>query len=239
MLISMNSVIDKIYDTGYVEDSEGNSVKAFPTSIDYGVGRALYEIVQRTKARNTLEIGMAYGLSALFICQAHHDNGEGRHTAVDPGERSYWKSIGLLNIQRASLEKNFRFYELPAHEILPQLLSQKEYFDLIFIDGAHLFDYTLVDFFYADKLLSSNGYVILHDLWMPSVRKVLAFVLRNKNYELLPEFWQKKYSSWKNLLFLYPMLLFLKFKLTKYFPNYCVLKKVSCDNRKWTHYKPF
>ena len=59
-------------------------------------------------------------------------------------------------------------------------------FDSILIDGSHLFDYVLVDFFYADKLLKNGGYVMFDDTWMPSIKKVLTFVMLNRRYTLMP-----------------------------------------------------
>ena len=73
---------------------------------------------------------------------------------------------------------------MAADEALPQLCSQKEEFEFAFIDGSHLFDFTFVDFFFIDKLLAVGGHVAFDDLWMPAVRKVVSFVLKNKPYQL-------------------------------------------------------
>lgn len=246
----MNPLIEEIYRTKRVQDSEGNYINPFPSSIEYETGEFLYNFVRKIKAAHTLEIGMACGLSALFICQAHHDNGGGCHTAIDPMESTLFKSAGLSNIKRAGLEKNFRFYEAKAHQILPRLLIDNERFDLIFIDGGHLFDYTLVSFFYADQLLKAGGYLIFHDTWMPSVRKVLRFILQNRRYCL------DSISLWKpahrrrerRIAFLskitripiekyYLLLLSLPFMCN--LPNYCALKKMGDDERKYNHYRPF
>jgi predicted O-methyltransferase YrrM len=137
------------------------------------------------KPEKTIEIGMGYGVSTLCICQAHHDNGSGSHTAIDPYEDTSFKSIGLLNLERAGLQQAFRFYQARSDEVLPQLCAQKERFDLAFIDGNHLFDAVLVDFFFTDKLLNVGGYVAFDDLWMPSVRKAASFVMRNRTYILM------------------------------------------------------
>ncbi len=75
----MNSLIERIYSTELVEDAEGNSISPFPTSISQEMGLALYKLIKENNLNNTLETGMAYGLSSLFICQAHRDKGSGRH----------------------------------------------------------------------------------------------------------------------------------------------------------------
>lgn len=262
----MNSLIEHIYETKSVEDPEGNSLNPFPTAIRYDQGMTIYELIRRMKLENTLEIGMAYGLATLFICQAHHDNGVGRHIAIDPMESSLFKSIGLSNIRKAGLDHVFDLFEAPSYEILPQLLSNGEQFDFAFIDGMHLFDYTLVDFFYIDRLLKPGGYIMVDDVWMPAIRKVLAFILRNKIYRLAPEFFWKLPPLWKRSLKFtknvvqdpferYQARRFIKniirdpfdlysvgfagFLLARGRLNYWVIQKVSDDERNWDHYKTF
>lgn len=184
----MNTLIEQIYSTGHVLDADGKARNVFPSGIPLGEGKALYTMVREIGARRTLEIGFAYGLSTLFLCEALKDNGGGQHTAIDPYQMEHWSGIGLLNIQRAGLDRYLRFMDLRAHEGLPKLLSAAEKFDLVFIDGGHLFDYTLLDFFYADLLIPVGGYIFFDDLWMPSQQKLINFILRNRNYQLVPKY---------------------------------------------------
>ena len=186
----MNGLIKKIYDSKSVEDSAGNSRDAFPSGIFYEDGTALYRIIREGKARNTLEIGFGYGLSTLFMLQAHADNGGGHHTAIDPWQEKWFDNIGLLNVNRAGLEKRFSFVRKPSYTALPESIERGERFDAIFIDGSHRFDATIVDFFLSDKLLNTQGHMILHDPWLPSVRRVLTFITRNfpDSYELANNF---------------------------------------------------
>jgi predicted O-methyltransferase YrrM len=153
---SPNELITEIYSTGYVRDIDGKQTNSLlKSAIPFDQGMALYNWIRHTEARHTLEVGMAYGLSTLFICQAHLDNGKhGHHVAIDPKQSTDFRSIGLLNIQRAKLMDILEFFEAPSYSILPQLLQREERFDLVFIDGMHTFDYTLVDFFYSDLLLA-------------------------------------------------------------------------------------
>lgn len=108
----MNSILERIYETSRVEDAEGNLIDPFPVAIPCETGTILYDLIQEYQCKNTLEIGLAYGLSTLFICQAHRDKTEGNHIAIDPKQTQLWKSIGLLNIKRAGLEEYFRFLNL-------------------------------------------------------------------------------------------------------------------------------
>jgi len=229
----MNSLIERIYSTGLVEDAEGNSISLFPASIDREMGLALYKLIKENNLNNTLEIGMAYGLSSLFICQAHRDKGEGCHISVDPFQKTTWKSIGLLNIQRSNLDEILTFHEAPSHEVLPQILQRESRFDFIFIDGSHLFDYVLVDFFYADKLLKNGGYVMFDDAWMPSIRRVLSFILLNRGYEVALGWGRgrvKRLSKVKKIIRGTPF---------KFRGRYCILRKISDDDREWEYHEDF
>lgn len=76
--IYMNSLVECIYKARCGENwgkKPLNSLRLLRTSILYEEGMAIYNFIREMKPANTLEIGMACGLSTLFICQAHRDNG--------------------------------------------------------------------------------------------------------------------------------------------------------------------
>ena len=238
----MNSLLEKIYETGQVEDAQGQVINPFPTTTPKEIGRLLNDLIQTHNLQKTLEIGMAYGLSTLSICQAHHNKGSGSHTAIDPYQSKDWKSIGLLNIERAGLQDKLRFFEASADEVLPQLVTQQEKFDFAFIDGLHLFDYTVVEFFYIDKLLSVGGYIAFDDVWMPSVRKVISFVLKNRAYKLIaidtkPSFTKRiaRISS----RFLQNPLELSDARLKLIPENVLLLQKTGEDDRAWDFHRHF
>ncbi|HET9062891.1 MAG TPA: class I SAM-dependent methyltransferase [Candidatus Binatia bacterium] len=181
----MNAVIERIRASGYVEDAEGKTYPAKASAVSFEAGALLYDFIRAAKPARTLEIGMAYGISTLFICQAHRDNGSGTHTAIDPFEETVFKSIGLLNLERAKLRDLVQFHPAPSDEVLPQLCTRNERYEFAFIDGNHRFDYVLVDFFYVDKLLEVGGHVAFDDIWMSGVRKAASFVTTNKPYRLV------------------------------------------------------
>ena len=245
----MNSVIDEIYRTRMCEDSDGDLIDVFDrwAPVPYKDGQTLYQIVQETKASKTLETGFAYGLSTMFMCQALVDNGGGSHTAIDPAETTEWKSIGLINVRKAGFQDMVRFYEACSHEILPKLLAEGEEFDFVFIDGFHVFDAVLLDFYYADKLIRPGAHIMLHDIWMPSVRKAVAFVLRNRRYRMETRLMGtcEAFTTWiirgikdwlKNPFDVYSSY-FLRQRYHQ--SSFVVLQKISDDDRLWDHYSSF
>lgn len=240
----MNSLLKRIYETGYVKDSEGNLINPFPSAVPFETGALLYDLVRRENLEKTLEVGMGYGLSTLFICQAHKDKGIGSHTAIDPNQDAHFKSIGLLNVKKAGLVSILRFFQTPSLEVLPRLWIESEHFDFAFIDGMHLFDYVLVDFFYVDKLLKVGGSIAFDDIWMPAIRKVVAFVLRNRSYRLVNPPPSKRITPlWRRAARIGRRLLQDPFERNypvKFIPkNVCVLKKIADDNRQWSFHRSF
>ena len=260
----MNAVIRELYESRIAKDGDGNPVDIGLSPIGYNEGKALYDFVCNINAKKTMEIGMAYGMSALFMCQAHRDkNIGGSHVAIDPEQSTYFKSIGKINVKRAGLAEYLQIYEGPSYDVMPQLLKKEERFDLVFIDGMHTFDYALLDFFFADQLLRPGGYVIFDDVWMPAIRKVLMYVLRNRHYRLEPQLFGSSAPlltrAWQFLQndpgARYKLKLAAKYILRNPLDfesltsalslslkgglYYWAVQKVSDDNREWNHHRSF
>lgn len=239
----MNAVIERIYRIGTIEDPIHGPVSPFPVSIPFDTGALLYDVILKEQLGSTLEVGMAYGLSTLFICQAHSDRGSGAHTAIDPYQTSRYHALGLANVRQAGLEGYLTFHEAPSFEVLPALLRAEQVFDFAFIDGRHLFDYVLVDFFYIDMLLRVGGHVVFDDLWLPQVRKAVSFVLRNRGYELVRIRESTRAPLWRRAgrvvrrFAQTPLTGNVGLKLIG--SNVCVLKKVSEDERRMRSHRSF
>lgn len=120
----MNEISEQIFRTGYVEDARGNRYKNSASSVTFEAGVLLHDLVRALKPDMTLETGMAQGISTLLICQGHRDNGAGRHTAIDPFQEMKFKSVGLANIEGASLKDTLRFYQATSEEVLSKLCAR-------------------------------------------------------------------------------------------------------------------
>src|SRR4051812_31809848 len=176
-------LIDRIYATGKVETRDGTALDAFPAALPEAHAREIARLVRSLGLTRTLETGMAYGLSTLAICAVHEERDEGSHIAIDPHQSSDWRGIGLLNLERAGLAGRARVIEARSDEALPRLRDEGVRLDFVLIDGLHLFDATLVDFFHADRMLDAGGVVVFHDTWMPAVAQAVEYVSANRAYE--------------------------------------------------------
>lgn len=152
------------------------------TGISPAEGIWLYDLCRRTKARNTLEIGLAYGFSTLYFLAALAARNGGRHTSIDPLQKKVpgkWAGIGLTHGKRLG-GKRFRFIEERSFAALTHLADRAECFEIIFVDGRHFFDIVLSEFTLSAELCSLGGYIILHDMWLPAIQRAVAFIRTNR-----------------------------------------------------------
>lgn len=134
------------------------------------------------RPERTLEVGMCFGGSALLFTASHHDlhrQSARQHLALDPYQSTVWDDAGLLAVERAGLSGYLDFRPTFSSVELPRLLSERSSFDLVYIDGSHLFEDVFVDFYYVSRLLSEDGVVAFDDSTNPHVRKLLRFVRCN------------------------------------------------------------
>ncbi len=179
-------LIQEIYKSGKLSLPSQKEFSIYPWAIPYDLGRDIYHFIVKNNLSSTLEIGLAYGLSALFICEAHQSQKNGFHMAIDPEQEKSFQNIALTQLEKANLSSYFEHVNLPDYLALPKLLNEQREFDFIFIDGLHLFDYVLLDFFYADLLLKERGYIAFDDSRAPGVSPVLDFIRKNRDYREIP-----------------------------------------------------
>lgn len=182
--IEVNDVLAEIYRKGELE--KDGTVYKFKDTTNPIQGRHLYNLIKENGITRTLEVGMAMGASTIWICQALKDVGKKdcKHIAIDPNQSTQYKGIGKELIKRAKLTKYMKLMEMPSYRAMPMLLEDVisgkiPKFQLIYIDGWHTFDYTLVDFFYADLLLDTYGIIVLDDIKHLPVKKFFKYVATN------------------------------------------------------------
>ncbi|MSP11798.1 MAG: class I SAM-dependent methyltransferase [Chloroflexi bacterium] len=142
----------------------------------------LMELVTELRPRQSLEVGLAYGTSALAICEVLPPGS--CHIVIDPYQTNHWEGRGLQHLQQAGHADRIEFYEDFSYRVLPQIEAKGVRVDFAFIDGRHTFDYVLVDFFHIDKMLNPGGVVLFDDADWPSIRRVLRFIVMNLPYQV-------------------------------------------------------
>jgi len=180
---TMNPILKEILCTREVTSDEG---ERFPLrdEISSDEGILLQHIIDVIKPKVCLEIGCAYGVSTLFICETLKKVGASKHIVIDPYQNSLFKGIGLKNIRQAGYEELIEFIEQPSEIALASLLEQETCIDFAFIDGWHTFDHALLDFFYINMMLNVGGVVAFDDTNWQSISKLCRFISRYPCYRI-------------------------------------------------------
>ena len=182
---AIEAVVDAIYARGRVDDDDGNAIDLRPHSIERARGVALRDLVIAAGAERTIEVGLALGMSALFLCQAVLPRG-GRHVAVDPFQAESWNGAGLRTLREAGVEEFVEVIEEESQLALPRLVAEGREFDLAFVDGDHRFEGVFLDLYFMTRLVKPGGLVVVDDMWMPAVRMAVAYVEKNLGAILEP-----------------------------------------------------
>ncbi|MBV9344250.1 MAG: class I SAM-dependent methyltransferase [Gammaproteobacteria bacterium] len=196
----MNSVIEQIYATRQVVGKSGR-VQELHSAIDKEEGEFLYRILSNDPTLvKTLEVGCACGLSSLYICEATRGRSGAHHTIIDPHQNSGYDGVGIRNLQQAGVG-HAQLIEERSEFVLPRLLEGGSGpYDFIFLDGWHTFDHTLLDSFYATRLLRVGGVLALDDADWESVGRVVDFLLSYPCYEELGRVTRVRARGWKGWL---------------------------------------
>jgi predicted O-methyltransferase YrrM len=142
----------------------------------------LRNLFTRLQPKRTLEIGCAFGASAMLFTACHREAGHppsAQHTAIDPFQASVWDECGLMALEHEGLRDYLDFRPDFSSAALPKLVAEGRTYDVIYIDGSHLFEDVFVDFYFAAQLLNKDGIVLFDDSADPHVKKVLHFIRSN------------------------------------------------------------
>ncbi len=113
------------------------------------------------------------------MTQALQENKSGCLTSIDPFQKTQWDNVGIRNIKAAGTSRRHKLIQEKSYEAMPRLLAEGKKYDMIFIDGMHLFDYTLVDVFYATLLIRANGCLVIDDILHAGVQKCIKYIDTN------------------------------------------------------------
>lgn len=180
--------IRALYRAGVVVGEDGRQFPLVPRGVLEPDGEALRDLAIREGAVHTIETGLCYGLSTMFLCEALVASGrpDARHVAMDPFQTEHLQRAGLRALGDAGVERLVEFHARPSQLVLPELLVEGRVFDLAFIDGDHRFDAVMLDLYYLHRLVKPGGLIVLDDVWMPSVRMAATYFVTNVGLEVAP-----------------------------------------------------
>ncbi len=166
----------KVYRRVYIEDK----INKIHSAIKKEEINIIQEIIKNNRLIKCLEVGMAFGTSAISILM-----NENTHLiSIDPFQTTQWASMGVKLVKSFHYQDRHTLIEEKSYIALPLLLKEHEKtFDFIFIDGWHTFDYTLLDVFYAGMLLKKGGFMIIDDVLHNGVKQCIKYI--DTNYKFL------------------------------------------------------
>jgi predicted O-methyltransferase YrrM len=148
---------------------------------------ALRDTLIAERAASVIEVGLAYGSSALAIGEALVTTGAGRprHVVLDPYSDA-WSNIGWHVIQEAGLAPYTTLVTERSQLYLPRLAAQGFVADAAFVDGSHHFHDVFVDLYFLRMLVRPGGMIILDDLGSRPVATAARYYETHTGWQAVP-----------------------------------------------------
>ena len=124
-----------------------------------------------------IEVGLAYGSSALAIGEALVLTGEAEasHIVIDPFQATAYDDVGRDALNAAGLAAQTTFIEEASSIVLARLAGAGLTADAAFVDGSHRFHEVFVDLYFLRQLVRPGGLIVLDDAALPSVATALRY----------------------------------------------------------------
>lgn len=128
-------------------------------------------------ARAVIEVGLAYGSSALAIGEALCSTGTAdvSHIVIDPFQTTAYGNVGWDALTAAQLGGHTTFIGEASSTALARLAADGRTADAAFVDGSHRFHEVFVDLYFLRKLIRPGGLIILDDAAWPPVAAALRY----------------------------------------------------------------
>src|SRR5712692_10478852 len=96
----MNEVLRSILSNRSVATEDGIT-RPLHSGIPREEGDFVQKMIRSARPQVSLEVGCAYGISSLYICEALQEVNGAKHIIIDPYQHSIYEGIGLANLGRA------------------------------------------------------------------------------------------------------------------------------------------
>ncbi|MDQ6724832.1 MAG: class I SAM-dependent methyltransferase [Actinomycetota bacterium] len=147
----------------------------------------LRDLLFAERARCVIEVGLAYGSSALAIAEALVRVGPrgATHLIVDAYQDRF-HDAGWSAIVSAGLTDVCSLLRERSQIALPRLVADGLVADAAFVDGSHIFHNVFVDLFFLREVVRPGGLVVLDDCSWPSVATAVRYFEMNTGWKMEP-----------------------------------------------------
>jgi predicted O-methyltransferase YrrM len=131
-----------------------------------------------------IEIGLAYGSSALAIAEAlvGQNQQDTKHVIIDAYQDRF-QNVGWEAIESAGLGDLCQLVAERSQLALPRLLTEDVVADAAFVDGSHTFHNVFVDLYFLRELVRPGGLIVLDDCQWPSVATAVRYFEVNTGWQ--------------------------------------------------------
>lgn len=248
----LKSLVD-IFKSGKIVINESGEQIALHSHTPREQGEFLQRLYEKVKPKKSLEVGLAYGISTLFILEKAREMGasDKSHIVIEPFS---WGTAAIYNIRQEQLENYVEIRNELSDVVIPTMYLNNERIQFAYVDTTKLFDVVMQDFYFIDKILDVGGVVIIDDSSTGGISLVVRFISTLPHYEIVDRFDEDAvgttYSIGRNIF--EKILSFIPYK-KKFLGSYsfktsrqlglnyrCIaFKKVGVDERQWNWDKPF
>jgi|GEM_PF-827203 len=181
----MNYFLKEIFNKQKIEKNAAGETADLHSNTSMDQCLFIEDIFDKIKPRNTVEVGLAMGLSALSILQKHREagNSEKCHIIIEPVS---WENIAEHNIEKTGLMPYADIRYSKSDGVLTQLFHQKHRIQLAYVDTTKVLDIVMQDFYFIDKILDTKGVIILDDCggFWPGIQKIARFINSLSHYSV-------------------------------------------------------
>lgn len=147
-------------------------------------GDVLRDLLIAEQAQVVIEVGLAYGASALAIAEAlASGTGDGRRHLILDAFQDHFDDAGWNALLGAGLEELCVLRRERSQLALASLVADGFVADAAFVDGSHVFHNVFVDLFHLRELVRPGGIVVLDDCDWPSVATAVRYFETNTGWQ--------------------------------------------------------
>jgi predicted O-methyltransferase YrrM len=181
--------IKKLYQK-FEKEFENGDIKNLYTEPKPWVGYYLYSLIKENDFHNILQIGVKNGIDTLYLALGLKESEvpeKYKQLTVITGEEEWMGKLEKNVDLKKDIDVPITIYDEKNYSVLSEMVEKGLNYDFIMIKNKHVFDYALMDFFYADKLLQRDGVLILFDVSFDSIQKLGKYIQTNfMNYKMFP-----------------------------------------------------
>ncbi len=134
----------------------------------------LYALVRGTQPERVLEIGSRHGGSAAIVTSAMEENGTGILVGLDPSPE--------ITLPQELFHGRFHLIAKPSPEAIPKASRVANGpFDLVFIDGIHIYEQAKKDIEGCLPYLAPGGYILFHDAFNFGVSEAIREAIESNS----------------------------------------------------------